>query len=59
MPNKNFQFWQKKLTDNQTRDKRNINDLKRLGWNALVIWECQIGDLQSLAENLHSYLQAK
>jgi len=53
------EFWKKKLADNQSRDSRNIIDLKKLGWNALVIWECRIGDLQSLAENLHSYLQAK
>ncbi len=59
MPSKNSGFWQKKLADNASRDNRNISELKKLGWEVLVIWECQIKDLQSLVVNLHSYLQAK
>lgn len=59
LPSNNSEFWKKKLAENQSRDSRNIIDLKKQGWNTLVIWECQIGDLQSLADNLHSYLQAK
>jgi DNA mismatch endonuclease, patch repair protein len=59
MPNNNSEFWKKKLSDNASRDNRNICELNKLGWEVLVIWECQIKDLQSLAVNLHSYLQAK
>jgi len=59
MPSKNSEFWQKKLADNASRDNRNISELKKLGWEVLVIWECQIKDLQPLVVNLHSYLQAK
>ena len=59
MPSKNSDFWQKKLTNNASRDNRNISELKKLGWEVLVIWECQIKDLQLLVLNLHSYLQVK
>ncbi|MCK9394507.1 MAG: very short patch repair endonuclease [Methylobacter sp.] len=59
MPSKNPEFWQKKLADNVSRDNRNISELKKLGWEVLVIWECQIKDLQPLVVNLHYYLQAK
>lgn len=59
MPSKNSEFWRKKLADNASRDNRNISELKKLGWEVLVIWECQIKDLHSLAIKLHSYLQAK
>lgn len=59
MPSKNFEFWQKKLADNASRDNRNIRELKKLGWEVLVIWECEIKDIEMLTINLHSYLQAK
>jgi DNA mismatch endonuclease (patch repair protein) len=59
MPSKSSEFWRKKLADNASRDNRNISELKKLGWEVLVIWECQIKDLQSLVINLHYYLQAK
>jgi DNA mismatch endonuclease (patch repair protein) len=58
-PIKNSDFWQKKLADIAIRDNRNISELKKLGWEVLVIWECQIKNLRSLVENLHSYLRAK
>lgn len=36
------QFWQNKRTGNKERDRRNIRALKKLGWDVLVVWECQV-----------------
>lgn len=36
------QFWQDKREGNKKRDKRNIRELKKLGWDVLVVWECQV-----------------
>ena len=36
-------FWQDKRTGNKKRDRRNIRALKKLGWDVLVVWECQVG----------------
>ena len=33
-------FWKKKLQGNRARDIENIEELKKLGWRILVIWEC-------------------
>ncbi len=41
-PATNVNFWEKKRSDNQERDKRNIKELKKLGWDVLVIWECEL-----------------
>lgn len=38
------EFWRKKLGKNKLRDKRNVRDLKRLGWRVLQIWECQVSE---------------
>lgn len=35
-------FWQKKFTDNISRDEKNCAELKKLGWKVIVIWECEV-----------------
>lgn len=35
-------FWQDKRTGNKEREKRNIRELKKAGWDVLVVWECQV-----------------
>ena len=33
-----------KFDKNVARDKRNIEDLEILGWNVIVVWECELKD---------------
>lgn len=42
MPKTNKKFWQDKIDKNITRDKKNIEELKNLGWNVIILWECQL-----------------
>ena len=57
-PATNAQFWQDKRTGNKERDKRNVRALKKLGWNVLVIWECQMKDVEELNRRLRTFLYA-
>ena len=41
-PSTNTEFWQKKFAENVARDKRTEQDLKSLGWNVIVVWECEV-----------------
>ncbi len=41
-PKTNADFWQKKRKSNVERDRRNVRELKRLGWHVLVVWECSL-----------------
>ena len=41
-PSTNAVFWQKKFAENVARDKRTKQDLKSLGWNVIVVWECEV-----------------
>lgn len=41
-PVTNAEFWQKKRSGNKERDKKNIAALKKLGWDVLIVWECQV-----------------
>lgn len=41
-PSSNRAFWQAKFAQNVARDRRNLRDLRRLGWKPIVIWECSL-----------------
>ena len=42
MPSSNVDFWEKKLKGNRLRDERNKKALTEMGWNVIVVWECQL-----------------
>jgi len=44
MPATNSKYWEDKFQKNIERDKRNKKELKKLGWNVLIIWECEINE---------------
>ena len=41
-PKNNAEFWKKKIVDNIQRDDKICSLLKELGWNVIVIWECEL-----------------
>jgi DNA mismatch endonuclease (patch repair protein) len=42
MPKSNVEFWRDKFTYNQMRDRKNQKNLKKAGWNIIIVWECQL-----------------
>lgn len=42
MPKSNADYWTPKLMRNKKRDQDNINKLEKMGWNVIVIWECEL-----------------
>jgi DNA mismatch endonuclease (patch repair protein) len=56
IPSSNSQFWTTKITRNVTRDRRNIRELRRLGWNVIVVWECRTKKPEMLSRALCSLL---
>ena len=52
MPKSNVSFWQNKFRKNVERDRKNLSKLRDLGWNALVVWECELKDPESLMQFL-------
>ena len=41
-PDNNAEFWKNKLIENKNRDKSKEEQLVRLGWKVLIIWECEL-----------------
>lgn len=58
IPETRTKWWKKKLYGNKKRDEKNIEELKEMGWNVIVIWECELKPykkektLKSLAEEI-------
>ncbi len=42
IPKTRTNFWQEKLNKNVEKDKKNIDDLHKLGWNVITLWECEL-----------------
>ncbi len=42
IPKTRTDWWKDKIEATKNRDKNNSNELKRLGWKVLVIWECEL-----------------
>lgn len=42
LPKSNTDFWKEKFKKNILRDKRKLEELERLNWGTLVLWECEI-----------------
>lgn len=55
-PNTNTAFWNAKFEATVNRDKKNIRELKNLGWRVLVVWECQLREMPKLQSILRAFL---
>jgi len=55
-PSSNKVFWHNRLEGNKRRDAVNIERLEALGWEALVVWECQVKDIQELKRRVTDFL---
>src|SRR5687767_5175640 len=52
LPATRRQWWIQKFAANERRDRKNDRRLRRLGWQVVTIWECQLNDLDKLARRL-------
>ena len=56
LPRSNTDYWVPKLTRNVQRDAESRARLRRAGWKALVIWECETKVEARLAAKLKKFL---
>jgi DNA mismatch endonuclease (patch repair protein) len=42
LPKSNIDYWSFKINENKKRDRKNIENLNKLGWDNLIIWQCQL-----------------
>jgi DNA mismatch endonuclease (patch repair protein) len=56
MPQTGVLFWQKKFEETVLRDGRVLKELKASGWKALIIWQCELRDIERVARKLKAFL---
>jgi DNA mismatch endonuclease (patch repair protein) len=56
MPKANRDYWQAKIARNRARDIKNQESLHNMGWQVLVVWECETKDYEALAVKLRDFL---
>ena len=55
MPSSNVEYWTSKIDRNVTRDQMNRRNLEALGWESVIIWECNLEPMtNALIERLVS-----
>ncbi len=56
LPKSRTDFWLPKLEGNKARDERTAIELRKLGWDALVIWECQTTNEDVMRRTISQFL---
>jgi DNA mismatch endonuclease (patch repair protein) len=56
IPKTNTIFWKTKLNTNVKRDEQAQLELVNMGWQVLVIWQCETKDIGILKETIKSFL---
>lgn len=51
-------YWNAKFARTIERDVRNKIALETLGWRVLVVWECELKQLDGLRDKLKKFLNA-
>jgi DNA mismatch endonuclease (patch repair protein) len=55
-PRSNEGYWLPKLARNKERDGANIGALEAAGWRVLVIWECEMRNVEALKARLVAFI---
>lgn len=55
-PKTNVAYWQAKIARNVARDVRHVLELRRIGWQSKVIWECELKQPSKVRHRLLRFL---
>ena len=50
LPKSNIEYWENKIRTNEERDLKNKESLKKLGWNVIVVWECELNTTEKVEQ---------
>lgn len=56
-PTTNASFWDNKLDGNIARDQRLRRELRRTGWQVLIVWQCETRKPHALLKRLERFLR--
>jgi DNA mismatch endonuclease (patch repair protein) len=56
VPKTRTDYWVPKLVRNRGRDAEHAGRLGELGWDTLVVWECELKDMEAVRGRLRNFL---
>jgi DNA mismatch endonuclease, patch repair protein len=59
LPETRRDFWESKISRNIARDSDAAAALERLGFRVLVLWECELKDVEPVRETLRGHFDEK
>lgn len=57
MPKTNADYWLQKISRNRARDEKHLAELEKLGWRTLVVWECEMKEMEVVEARLRAFLE--
>lgn len=51
-PSSRKDYWRPKLNRNVERDKQNMELLRQSGWHVIIVWECELKDINQVKQRL-------
>lgn len=51
-PSTNREYWLPKLEKNTVKDKEHRKKLTQMGWKTIIVWECEIKNIDKVARKL-------
>jgi len=55
-PKENAAYWKKKIRRNKERDAESQEALRAMGWDVLIIWECELKAREEVCDRLKLFL---
>lgn len=52
------EYWGPKIQANRSRDERNLAALANNGWEALIVWQCELADFPAAFEKIIRFVDA-
>ena len=56
LPKSNVEYWQAKIARNVERYSQQLDKLAAAGWTELTLWECELADMDAVAQRLSAFL---
>ena len=56
-PRSRLDFWLPKLESNKQRDRISMSKLRKMGWKALILWECELKNLAAVSNRIKCFLE--
>lgn len=59
LPKSRPEYWRPKITANRTRDSRVARKVRRMGWSVMIVWQCQLRDLELTVQRVARFLERR